>query len=359
MGDRDSRGPEEPAGELPGIPSARPLTGDGGGPLRVLLVGFGEMVRCFHVPTLQATPGVELVGVVRSRPAEAVAGVPVFTSLEEALGRLRPGLAVVSTPHHLHAPQAGLCLEHGCHVLVEKPLSLEVEAAERLVDLAAERGLLLVEGLQRRYEGFAQVFRELAASGELGELRLLHGLFAHRFGEADRAGWRSDPRQAGDGILGDSAIHLIDLLVSFAGPGTHRLRSRVLSDGGQGPSHSFLCFFDTDRGATVSACGSYLSPSDSVQEEISVWGSRGSLFARRFCPERTLDPPTVVFKDVDGVNLRELDLSSRPFGRGLPLAALLSVLTGRAPREALLSEARLTLPTHRALDAIRRNALEG
>ncbi len=313
----------------------------------------------FHAPTLQSTPGVELAGVVRGRPAEVVAGVPVFTSLPEALERLRPDLAVVATPHHLHAQQAELCLEHGCHVLVEKPLSLEVEVAERLVELAAARDLLLVEGLQRRYEGFAQVFRELVASGELGELRLLHGLFAHRFGEADRAGWRSDPRQAGDGILGDSAIHLLDLLIYFAGPGTHRLRARVLSDGEQGPSHSFLCFFDTDRGATISACGSYLSPSDSVQEEISLWGSRGSLFARRFCPDRNLLPPTVVFKDVDGRSLRELDLRNRPIGRSLPLTALLSVLTGSAPRETLLSEARLTLPTHRALDAIRRSALEG
>jgi predicted dehydrogenase len=323
--------------------------------VRTLLVGFGEMGKNHHLPTLQRSPQAELVGIVRNRSSEGVPGAPVFTSLQEALDRLHPDLAVVATPHHLHALQAGLCLEHGCHVLVEKPLSLEVETAERLVEVAADRGLLLVEGLQRRYEGFAEVFWDLATRGELGELRLLHGLFAHRFSEGDRSGWRSDPRQAGDGILGDSAIHLIDLLIWFGGPGTHGLRARALSEG-QEPKHSFVCFFDTDQGATVSACGSYLSPRDSVQEEISLWGSRGALFARRFCPERTLLPPRVVFKSSEGKSLQEFDLRTRPFGRSLPLETLLRVLAGVAPREALLSEARLTLPTHRALAAISRGA---
>ena len=64
---------------------------------------------------------------------------------------------------------------------------------------------LLVVGLQRRYEGTAAVFRRLAGEGRLGAIRLVHGLFAHRFAGEWMQGWRSDPARAGAGIIDDSA----------------------------------------------------------------------------------------------------------------------------------------------------------
>ena len=328
------------------------MTITAGGTIRALVVGYGAIVKDCHLPLLRETPGVTVVGVVRGGGDQAEPGLPVYPTLDQALGQARPDLVVISTPHHLHYEQARACLERGCHVLVEKPMTLRLAESRDLVRLAERQGRLLVVGLQRRYEGFAVVFRGLAGSGRLGEIRLVHGLFAHRFEGEPLRGWRTDPVRAGAGIIDDSAVHLIDLLIVFAGGPSSRLQARVLGGDGWDLPHSFTCFFDAGD-ATVSACGSYLSPVNSVQEEVSIWGTKGALFARRFCREWNTDPPAVYYKSADGSEREEFDLSGLPTGKALPLRSLLAVLSGREPRDSLLTEGKDVLETHRVIEWIR------
>lgn len=327
------------------------------GVIKTLLVGYGNMGSKYHFPLLMDSPEASLVGIVRASNKEVAPGISLFLSLERALEELKPDLAIISTPHRFHYEQTKLCLEHDCHVLVEKPLSLYYSESEHLVRLAEERGKLLIVGLQRRYEGLATIFRRLKTEGKIGEVKLVHGLFAHRFSELELESWRADPKLAGSGgIVDDSGLHLIDLLLCFAGGEVQDLQAHVLlnNEGGMIP-HSFTCFFNTDGGGTVAACGSYLSPVNSVQEEISIWGTKGALFARRFCKEWNTNPPAVFFKSVDGTEKEDFDLSELPFGRKLPLKALLSVLAGQAPRDILQTEAKDTLETHRTIESIRSN----
>lgn len=324
--------------------------------VRVVLVGYGQMGARTHTQTVKDSGCAEVVGIVRVKEEADGESVPVFRSVAEACDLVVPDLAIVATPNHLHYEQARLCLELGCHVLVEKPMTLDFSESETLVRIAAERERYLVVGLQRRYEGLASIFRQLRANGSLGRILLVHGLFAHRFGVDGLSGWRSDPAQAGAGIVDDSAIHLIDLLVHFSGGLVTRIRSDVLKGEDSGLAHSFVSFFRTDSGVTVSACGSYLSPMNSVQEEISIWGTRGSLFARRFCREWNADPPAVFYKSADGSKMTDYDLSGLPSGRHLPLRVLLKVLTGQMSSDALLTQAANTLESHRVIEMIRRQS---
>lgn len=325
---------------------------------RTLLVGYGDMVRNHHLPALECSPDGIPVGIVRARAgASCEQGLPVFNDLEHALEALSPDLVVISTPHRLHFEQTRCCLLHGCHVLVDKPTALHLDEVEALVALAASRGKLLVEGLQRRYEELMCVFRELIGQGRLGDLRMVHGFFAHRFGAMPEGSWRADPQSVGNGILDDSAVHLIDLLVAMAGEGQKELRLHFLSSPVNGMCHSFSAMYKTERETLVSAVGSYLSPAHSVQEEISVLGTKGSLFGRRFCIEHNIEPPMVVFKSADGGEVVDFDLSQRPSGRALPLKTILSVLSGRSDRSLLKTEAHQTLGSHRVLDLMRRAAV--
>jgi predicted dehydrogenase len=134
--------------------------------IRVLLVGFGQMGREHHFPLLTSTLGVDLVGIVRRQASDPISGVPVFGNLNDAIRQLNPQAAVVCTPHALHAAQVRQCLLAGCHIYVEKPLALDCRDAEDLVRLAQERNVLLVLGLQRRYEGFARTCWQLRERGE-------------------------------------------------------------------------------------------------------------------------------------------------------------------------------------------------
>src|SRR4051812_46702874 len=100
------------------------MTTLGEGTIRVLVVGYGAIVKDSHLPLLRETPGVAVVGLVRGGGGEADPGLPVYLDLDQALDQVQPDLAILSTPHYLHHDQVRACLEWGCHTFVEKPLTL-------------------------------------------------------------------------------------------------------------------------------------------------------------------------------------------------------------------------------------------
>jgi hypothetical protein len=77
----------------------------------------------------------------------------------------------VSTPHPFHAENATLALEAGKHVLVEKPFTINATEAQAVVDLAAERGLVVLEAMWTRWLPHMVRVHEIIASGVLGEVR--------------------------------------------------------------------------------------------------------------------------------------------------------------------------------------------
>jgi predicted dehydrogenase len=79
----------------------------------------------------------------------------------------------VGTPHPFHAANATLALEAGKHVLVEKPFTLNAAEAQKLVDLAASKKLVVLEAMWTRWMPHMIRIRELLAAGALGELRSL------------------------------------------------------------------------------------------------------------------------------------------------------------------------------------------
>lgn len=321
--------------------------------LRVVIVGCGEMGIGYHLPSLlKMKTNVDVVGFVRriQDVVQQAPDIPVFTSFDNALQKLHPDLVVISTPHAVHASQIRSSLENGCHVLVEKPLALRLNEATELVEFAAKRNRMLVVGLQRRYEGFCSIVRRLKNEEHLGNVLFAHGFFAN---SSNLTGWRSDQHLAGEGILDDSAYHVLDtLLDSIGGRIKSLVGAKVLSENGRLP-HSFSAIFEIDNGATLSASGSYLSPRESVQEEISLLSSKGAIFARRFCREWNTTPPEVFFKSRDGLLKEDFDLSTHLSGRTLPLETMIGVLLGSKPRTELVTEAKDTLETHRGIELIK------
>jgi predicted dehydrogenase len=77
----------------------------------------------------------------------------------------------VSTPHPFHAGNATLALEAGRHVLVEKPFTINEAEARSVVDLAREKGLVVLEAMWTRWLPHMFRIREIIASGALGEVR--------------------------------------------------------------------------------------------------------------------------------------------------------------------------------------------
>ena len=90
---------------------------------------------------------------------------------------------VVATPPSTHFQIAQECLEHGLHVLIEKPMTLESQQAEMLIELTRIKDLVLMVGHTFEYNAAVQTLKQLIESGELGQIyyadaaRLNLGLF--------------------------------------------------------------------------------------------------------------------------------------------------------------------------------------
>ena len=129
------------------------------------------------------------------------------------------GIDVVAivTPNHLHAPAAIAFLQAGIHVICDKPLSATLEDAVALEAAVKASGKQFI--LTHNYTGYPLIrqARDMVANGTLGALRLVQVEYAQDWlteapaADNKQAAWRTDPKQAGAGALGDIGTHAFNL----------------------------------------------------------------------------------------------------------------------------------------------------
>lgn len=159
--------------------------------------------------------------------------VLIADSLAEALAEKSIDIAIISTPPGLHEAQFGACLDAGVrHVLVEKPLAGDADAARRMVARASAEGVHLKVGSNLRQFAEVKALLALASEGRLGTIRESRFNIGHD-GSA-LAPWAEDVAQAGGGTLLDNGVHVIDLATQLgAVPHKYAVQANVdwLCDG--------------------------------------------------------------------------------------------------------------------------------
>src|SRR5262249_32631529 len=138
------------------------------------IVGAAAAIADAHLEALAAVPSV-IVGMAdidgeRGAQKAAKVGCPFFLDHRELLNALRPEAVVVCTPHPLHAEQAQDSLLAGAHVLVEKPMAVEVAEADAMIATAERSGRILAVSFQERFRPAVQYARDFMTRGELGPL---------------------------------------------------------------------------------------------------------------------------------------------------------------------------------------------
>ena len=182
--------------------------------LRVAVVGYGRMGRC-HADNVRKLDGLTLCAVIDPALPQ-VDDAPVYAGISEALDKENPDVVVVAVHTFLHYQTARIALEHGCHVLVEKPLTLSVEEGRELIELARARNLKLMVGHCLRFFPAYRKLREFVENGKLGKLRYLK-LFRHNESPAWGDWTKPEVARGSGGALFDLAIHDIDFTYSLLG----------------------------------------------------------------------------------------------------------------------------------------------
>ena len=134
------------------------------------------------------------------------------SSAEEVLDDADVNLVVVGTRHDLHAELARKALERDKHVFVEKPLALDDEQLESVLEAAASSNGKLMVGFNRRFSPLAQRAKEFFAGRET-PLSILYRVNA---GRIPKEHWTQDAQEGGGRIVGE-VCHFIDLMQFFTG----------------------------------------------------------------------------------------------------------------------------------------------
>jgi predicted dehydrogenase len=193
--------------------------------MRLAVIGVGANVFGMHTRAIKAhAAAIQIVGVadINLAAAEQRAeefGCPYFSDHRELLAKTLPDAVAVLTPHPFHAPIAIDCMRAGAHVLVEKPIAVEVAEADRMIDAARESNRLLAVNLQHRTRPEIRGAKALIAQGRLGEIQRVQmtAIWTRTRRYFELAGWRGTWRGEGGGVLMNQSPHTLDVICHLAG----------------------------------------------------------------------------------------------------------------------------------------------
>jgi predicted dehydrogenase len=293
------------------------------------------------------TAGLDLgaVGSRRAEGAEAFAAefsIPrAHDSYEALVEDPDVDIVYVSTPHPMHAENAILALEHGKHVLIEKPITLTGSEAARVRDVAKANGLLAMEAMWTRYLPHMARIREIVASGMLGDVRTL---FAdHTQLISSDPSHRLNALELGGGALLDLGIYPISFAWDILGaPADISARARL-----------------GETGADVEVATIFTHASGALSTSLSASRSAGPNTAHIVGTEARIEidkvwysPTTFRVVAADGTLLEQYE--SRVDGRGMQYQALYAEkLIAAGERDSDLLPIDQSVDIMRALDEIR------
>jgi len=190
--------------------------------LRVGIIGTGGIANA-HLNSYKAIEEVEVVAGCDIVPGKAeeffkrnsMPEVKAFNSKEEMLENVKLDAVSVCTYNSTHSECAVYALEHGLHVLLEKPMS--VNLAQTIAMLKAEKksGKILTVGFQPRYDVNSQKVKEIISSGALGKLYYVQTGGGRRRGMP--GGTFIDKEKAGVGCLADIGCYALDFALNSIG----------------------------------------------------------------------------------------------------------------------------------------------
>ena len=185
--------------------------------IRVGIIGCG-CISVMHLDSAAGLSQAELVAVcdIKEERAEKAGdkySVNYYTDYKEMLAIEKLDAVHICLPHYLHIPVSIYALEHGVHVLCEKPMSIGYSEAEKTVKLAEKLGLKYGIIFQCRYNTPSIAVKERVVSGKLGKVidcrvTLTWSRSDEYYSKSD---WKGTWDKEGGGVIIDQAIHSLDL----------------------------------------------------------------------------------------------------------------------------------------------------
>lgn len=183
--------------------------------MNIGIIGYGKMGKIRH-DALKKLGGYRVVAVCD--PVETQGDFQYTTNPIDVINNPDVNAIFVCTPNHLSKDMVVLSLDAGKHVFAEKPPGISsLQVQEMMAAEARNPGKKLMFGFNHRYHNSVRTAKQHIDSGKFGRILWMRGRYGKSVDESFYKNWRADRLLAGGGILMDQGIHMLDLLMFFAG----------------------------------------------------------------------------------------------------------------------------------------------
>lgn len=241
---------------------------------KIAVVGTGWWATTAHIPALLENPRAEVVLIDKNpdalkAAAEKYPASGAYTSVAEACAA-HPDLrgAVVAVPHQAHYEAGRTVLEHGLHLLMEKPMTLFATEAKGLVDLAERKGLQILMGYTFPYLDHVRESKKRMDDGLIGDIEYITCSMSSMTIEF---------------LRGKPEAYAEVMKYPVTGPGTRTYSDPAVAGGGQAHlqiTHSAAMMFHLAPGLRAAVVSAFMNPLDTrvdVADAIAVRMNNGAV----------------------------------------------------------------------------------
>ena len=188
--------------------------------ITVGFIGLGKVSRNLHVPLMRKSGKFNIkaaADVMVDNPFLEGTGITdYYTDYKEMLKDPEIDAVVVLSPHHLHEEHCIAAFEAGKHVLIEKPISRNLEEARKIMAAAEKSGKIGMIGFCQRFYNEHAYIKNVIEENKLGPLLSARIDHYQNFNPVQGSWWRSKEKVGGGAVIG-SGVHRLDLLRWFLG----------------------------------------------------------------------------------------------------------------------------------------------
>ena len=194
--------------------------------LKIGIIGVGGIAQS-HIKMLEKVPQAKICAIcdINEEALQKVGDkleIPLshrFTDYRDLIACEDVQAVEICTPNYLHVPMAMDVVKAGKAVEVEKPLGVDYNGVDALLQLIKEKGVVNMTCFSYRFRPAVRYARQLIQEGKLGDI--IHANVAYLkssgFWAGRRLDWRFEKQYAGCGVSGDLGVHLMDMVSYLAG----------------------------------------------------------------------------------------------------------------------------------------------
>jgi predicted dehydrogenase len=198
-------------------------------------------------------------------------------------------LVDVITPTYLHKEPSLDAIDHGKHVLTEKPLATNAKDSREMYDAARRKGVINMVGFNYRRVPMIALAKEMIKEGKIGKINSIHTRFLEDWGGPGfPLTWRMRKKTAGAGALADLGSHSLDLIRFFGGEakevsgfGQNLIRTRKVlgrkTTGKADVDDVTFAILKLRSGVMAEMVTSWIATGRKVGLDFEVYGEEGSL----------------------------------------------------------------------------------